>query len=493
MSFGELSTIEAPTPQAPAGSPGAAPASEAKSEAPASAPAAEDAAPAASQPDESPAAPDAEKPAAAPSPSGEPSSAPKTDAPAPSDAPQSSALDRNRGAKFRLASLRHGPALAVLAVAQDQPPAAAESASQAAAPAAQQPPAESKADEPATPATGEKPAGDADKPAGEAPAAASETPAAEAAPAEAAAAPAEGAGIEEGSLVGGTRVSLKFPQSISYGPLSEMIKSRLSEMKLSNVGFVLSNPSYKPGSDAPYSDWTLEIGLDQAQTRSLLEVIQQQLSATPVFPSSNQIGGKVAGDTQLMALYAILASLVMIVVYIWIRFQSVVFGLAGVVALVHDVLIAMAFLAVSYYLAPYLEFLMVDPFKISLTVVAALLTIVGYSINDKIVIFDRIREVRGKSPELTEALINTSLNQTLSRTILTGGAVIVSTLILYFVGGPGIHAFAITMFVGVVAGTYSSIYIAAPMLLWMKRSVPAREPSARAAAPLGADARRASA
>ena len=84
--------------------------------------------------------------------------------------------------------------------------------------------------------------------------------------------------------------------------------------------------------------------------------------------------------------------------------------------------------------------LLVDPFKISLAVVAALLTIVGFSINDTIVIFDRIREVRGKSPELTEEMINLSVNQTLSRTILTSGTVFIASIILYVVGGPGIHA-----------------------------------------------------
>jgi SecD/SecF fusion protein len=270
-----------------------------------------------------------------------------------------------------------------------------------------------------------------------------------------------------------------------------MIEQQLAEKKLTGVAYALRNPKYQPGSDASFANWTLEIGLDQAQAGGLLEAIQKQLAATPVFPSSNQIGGKVAGDTQLMALYAILASLVLIVIYIWIRFQNVVFGLAGVVALVHDVLVAIAFLAASYYLAPYLGFLMIDPFKISLTVVAGLLTIVGYSINDKIVIFDRIREVRGKSQDLTPELINLSLNQTLSRTILTGGAVLIATLILYFVGGPGIHAFAFTMFVGVVAGTYSSVYIAAPLLLWLKRPSASAQQAGRAPRALGAESRQA--
>ena len=115
---------------------------------------------------------------------------------------------------------------------------------------------------------------------------------------------------------------------------------------------------------------------------------------------------------------------------------------------------------------------LVDQFKISLAVVAALLTIVGYSINDTIVIFDRIREIRGKNPDLTEKMINDSVNQTLGRTLLTSGTVLIGTLILYIVGGPGIHPFAYAMLVGLISGTYSTVYIASPVLLWLRRTAP---------------------
>jgi SecD/SecF fusion protein len=495
MKFDELATIEAPKeeprPQSETGQP--KPDEPRQTTAPADARPADEAqtppAPAEPKPAEPAAKPQepADKPAETPD-------APKAEQPPTADGPKSSLRDRPTSAKFRLASLAVSPALTTLAVAQDNPPPAATEAEEQKDAKTETPPADTPAPsagptpaaattppeatgQPAAETKAQTPAADtADQPAA-ADAQAPESPAAEAAPAD--------------SLVGGTRVELTFPQTISYEPLAEMIDKQLAEMKLTGVAYLLKSPKYQPGSDAAYANWTLQIGLDQAQTRTLLEAIQKRLAATPVFPSSNQIGGKVAGDTQLMALYAILASLVMIVIYIWVRFQNVVFGLAGVVALVHDVLMAVAFLAMSYYLAPYLGFLMVDPFKISLTVVAALLTIVGYSINDKIVIFDRVREVRGKSVELSEALINTSLNQTLSRTILTGGAVLASTLILYFVGGPGIHAFAFTMFVGIVAGTYSSVYIAAPLLLWLKRPSASGQQAARAARALGAGSRQA--
>ena len=96
---------------------------------------------------------------------------------------------------------------------------------------------------------------------------------------------------------------------------------------------------------------------------------------------------------------------------------------------------------------------------------AALLTLVGYSVNDTIVVFDRIREVRGKNPDLTPKMINDSVNQTLSRTLLTSFAVWLVVIVLYIWGGEGVHLFAFVMVVGVIVGTYSSIYIASPLLL----------------------------
>jgi SecD/SecF fusion protein len=110
---------------------------------------------------------------------------------------------------------------------------------------------------------------------------------------------------------------------------------------------------------------------------------------------------------------------------------------------------------------------MIEPFKINLPIVAAFLTIVGYSVNDTIVVFDRIREVRGKDPNLTRKMVNDSTNQTLSRTLLTSFTVMLVVVILYIWGGDALHGFAFTLLVGVTAGTYSSIYVAAPILLWL--------------------------
>ena len=267
-----------------------------------------------------------------------------------------------------------------------------------------------------------------------------------------------------------TMADLHFSEPINQATLRDRIEAELAAMKLTGTFFELKNPEYESGSNARYADWTLRIMVPVDQTEKLLKSMQDKLADEPVFPAASEIGGKVAGKTQWAAAYAILASLVMIVVYVWIRFQNVVFGFAAVLALIHDVLVALGFLALSAWMSNDLgmSVLLVDPFKISLAVVAALLTIVGFSINDTIVIFDRIREIRGKSSELTGKMINQAVNETLSRTFITSGTVFIATLILYSVGGAGIHPFAFAMLIGVISGTYSTVYIAAPILLYMK-------------------------
>ena len=162
-----------------------------------------------------------------------------------------------------------------------------------------------------------------------------------------------------------------------------------------------------------------------------------------------------------------MASWICIIIYLWVRFQGVAFGLAAVIALIHDVLVMLGAIALSIYIAPFLGFLMVEPFKINLPIVAAFLTIIGYSVNDTIVVFDRIREVRGKDPSLTRKMVNDSTNQTLSRTLLTSFTVLLVVVVLYFFGGDAIHGFAFALVVGVLTGTYSSVYVAAPILLWL--------------------------
>ena len=112
------------------------------------------------------------------------------------------------------------------------------------------------------------------------------------------------------------------------------------------------------------------------------------------------------------------------------------------------------------------DLFLIDDFRINLPMIAAFLTLVGYSLNDTIVMFDRIREVRGKNPAITVPMVNLALNQTLGRTILTATTVFIVVFILYACGGAGVHGFAWCLLVGCIAGTYSSIYIASPILIW---------------------------
>jgi SecD/SecF fusion protein len=127
-------------------------------------------------------------------------------------------------------------------------------------------------------------------------------------------------------------------------------------------------------------------------------------------------------------------------------------------------------------------FLLIEDFKIGLTIVAALLTILGYSINDKIVVFDRLREVRGRKPDISPAIVNLSLNQTLGRTLLTGLTVFIVLFVLYAYGGQGIHGFAFALIIGIAAGTYSSIFIASPCVLWLANRSIEKSPRSQIAA-----------
>ncbi|TVP98455.1 MAG: protein translocase subunit SecD [Planctomycetaceae bacterium] len=233
---------------------------------------------------------------------------------------------------------------------------------------------------------------------------------------------------------------------------------------------------WSPDSELRFSDWEVGLPIEFGPADEVMLSLKETLGNDPIWISSSSVGRRVAGDMISRAFLAMFASLLCIIGYIWFRFQRVVYGLAAVAALVHDVLITLGAIAVSYWLAGALGFLLIENFKISLTVVAALLTVIGYSLNDTIVVFDRIRETKGKSPRLTSEMVNESINSTLSRTLLTSLTTLIVVGLLYAFGGDGIHAFAFSLVVGVLAGTYSSIFVASPILLWL---VTKYQPAAR--------------
>ncbi len=183
----------------------------------------------------------------------------------------------------------------------------------------------------------------------------------------------------------------------------------------------------------------------------------------------SQFKPQIASQAQLWAITAVSLSWIMIVLYVWIRFGRAMYGIAGVAGLIHTVLLALAFVGFAGLIGgaghPLGSALLVENFKINMTIIAALLTLIGYAINDTIVVFDRVRELRGRLGIVTPQTINDAVNQCMSRTILTGICVLGVLLIMYVFGGSSIRGFNYCMFIGVVAGTYSSVLIASPLLL----------------------------
>jgi preprotein translocase subunit SecF len=182
-----------------------------------------------------------------------------------------------------------------------------------------------------------------------------------------------------------------------------------------------------------------------------------QLGGFSVLRSDN-VGPQIGGETARRGVLAMVFSLVGMLAYIWIRFE-LRFGLGALVALMHDVVIALGFFVVLDYEA-------------DLTTIAAFLTLIGYSVNDSVVIFDRLRENlrRSRRQSLVE-VINLSLNQTLSRTLLTSGTTMMALATMFFFGGDVLRGFSFVLLVGVFVGTYSSVFVASPMvLLWGRLS-----------------------
>ena len=270
---------------------------------------------------------------------------------------------------------------------------------------------------------------------------------------------------------------LTFNQAITGKTVRSLLvdASRDLQLDLEETQIDVDSPDVLP-DESPLTTlskkWSVTMDVQrQADAGQIVNQWSKNFNTKPYFPTTSKVGGQIARKTQLQALGAIIASLVGIIAYIWIRFQNIAFGLAAVIALVHDVLIVLGAIAISHWLAGALGFLKIDEFKISLEIVAALLTVIGYSLNDTIVVFDRIREVRGKRTEITADMINDSISQTLSRTILTSLTTFIVVFILYWFGGDAIHGFAFALVVGVIVGTYSSIFIASPALLWLMNTV----------------------
>jgi preprotein translocase subunit SecF len=190
------------------------------------------------------------------------------------------------------------------------------------------------------------------------------------------------------------------------------------------------------------------------QAPSILAALGEKYGDNPVVESSAEVVGPVVGaELRRKAIQLTVLGLLFQLIYIAVRFKGAVWGAAATVAVFHDVLVTLAFL--TFF-----------KFEITLNVIAALLTLVGYSVNDTIVIFDRAREnLRHKRKDPLRKIINDSVNQTLSRTLISNGTTWLAVMGLMF-GGEVLRGFAFTMAVGILVGTYSTIYIASPFVIW---------------------------
>jgi preprotein translocase subunit SecF len=200
-------------------------------------------------------------------------------------------------------------------------------------------------------------------------------------------------------------------------------------------------------------------GAEQGQIESaaarVIDALRSAYAENAVVESSSEVVGAVVGaELRHKALLLTVLGLLFQLIYIAFRFNGAVWGAAASIACLHDVLVTLAFLSFFKY-------------DITLNVIAALLTLVGYSVNDTIVIFDRAREIlRLRKKEPLSKTLNDALNQTLSRTLISNGTTFLSVLALFLAGGEVLRGFAFSMVIGILVGTYSTIYIASPIVVW---------------------------
>lgn len=250
---------------------------------------------------------------------------------------------------------------------------------------------------------------------------------------------------------GGYLFQLKVTPPIPMSDLRSVLSDSLSSFEIQNVvGLDDVIVRVKKG----------EVGTQELMSAMEKSIVAASPDAVVRWDRVEYVGPVVGRYLKRQAVMAIFFSLAGIIAYVAFRFKSLVWGAAGVAALAHDVWVVLGFL--SFFNR-----------EITLTVIAALLTLAGYSINDTIVIFDRIREkMRLHSKEALSEVINRSINETLSRTVITSLTLFAVVLALYIFGGAVLHDFSFALLVGVIVGTYSSIFVAAPIVYewYAKRS-----------------------
>ena len=250
-------------------------------------------------------------------------------------------------------------------------------------------------------------------------------------------------------FVGGTMVHVKFAAPTPIGDVrAALLKPELGEALVQDVGragneFQIRVRGAEKGGSSSVSD-AIKADLREKFVEGTYDVLRVET-----------VGPKVGKDLGRSATLAVLAATLVMGVYIAFRFE-LRFGVGAAIALVHDVLMTVGALAIAR-----MEF--------DLTTVAALLTVVGYSVHDTVIVSDRIREnMKKMRRESLATIMNISINETLSRTLITSGTAILVTAALFVLGGPVIHSFAFALLVGFIVGTYSSIYVASPVVLYLE-------------------------
>jgi len=258
---------------------------------------------------------------------------------------------------------------------------------------------------------------------------------------------------------GGTQLVLRFQDAPQIDRIRDAVNPVAAGAVIQTYGAL---PDHKVlvriAQEAPESD------LD-APAKVVRDALQHGYPQNPILESSSEIVGPIVGaELRQKAILLTVLGLLFQLIYIGARFQGGVWGAAAAIAACHDVLVCLGFLSFFQY-------------EITLNVIAALLTLVGYSVNDTIVIFDRARENLGHRRKDTMAkLLNDSINQTLTRTLISSGTTFLTVLALYLFGGEVLRGFGFTMVVGIIVGTYSTIYIAVPLVSWWysRSKAPAR-------------------
>ncbi|HEU4451534.1 MAG TPA: protein translocase subunit SecF [Longimicrobium sp.] len=258
---------------------------------------------------------------------------------------------------------------------------------------------------------------------------------------------------------GGSLVQLEFKQPVQVEQIRAAASAAGHDWQITEFGagngnnYLVRMEDFREGS----AGGTVQTQIQQALS-SRFQPTQYEVVRT------EQVGAKVGDELQLRALIAILLSFAATMVYLWFRFEWR-FGLAAIAATAHDILITLGILAILRS-------------EISLGTVAAFLTIVGYSLNDTIVVFDRIREnlAKPRHGRSYADLLNLSINETLPRTVLTGSTSLMTLLSLYIFGGAVIRDFALVLMLGIMIGTFSSIFVASPVLYWLENRFPHQAP-----------------